>query len=78
MTTETLAVLETAVTPEAIEAAARLFARAIHEDLTHRGLALGRVGAILAAARSLEHLAGLVGSATAADAWAAACASKKA
>jgi hypothetical protein len=66
-------VLDQAVSPEAILAAATFFARVIHEDIAHRGLTLGRLGAVLASARSLEHLAGLVGTAAASDAWAAAC-----
>jgi hypothetical protein len=38
------AVLDQAVSPEAILAAATFFARVIHEDIAHRGLTLGRLG----------------------------------
>jgi hypothetical protein len=60
------------VNPAELQAAALVFARALHEHLAD-GLAQGQVETILSGARCLEHLAGLAGPIVAAQAFAAAC-----
>lgn len=68
---------EVRVSPAELQAAALTFARALREHLAD-GLARGQLETVLSGARCLEHLAGLAGPTAAADAWAAACAVKKA
>ena len=60
------------VSPEDLQDAALVFARALLEHLTD-GLATGQLETVLSGARCLEHLARLAGPAVAAQAFAAAC-----
>jgi hypothetical protein len=60
------------VSPEELQAAARIFARALHEHLAD-GLATGQLETVLSGARCLEHLAGLAGPTVSVEAFAAAC-----
>lgn len=60
------------VSPEDLQAAALVFARALREHLAD-GLAAGSLETVLSGVRCLDHLAGLTGSAVAAQAFTAAC-----
>jgi hypothetical protein len=60
------------VTPQELQAAALVFARALREHVAE-GLAAGSLETVLSGARCLEHLASLAGPTVAAQAFAQAC-----
>ena len=60
------------VSPAELQAAALVFARALHDHLAD-GLVTGQLETVLSGARCLEHLTGLAGPTVAAQAFAQAC-----
>jgi hypothetical protein len=60
------------VSPEELQAAVLVFARALREHLAD-GLAQGQLETVLSGTRCLEHLTALAGPAAAAQAFATAC-----
>jgi hypothetical protein len=68
----TLARVDAHVTSADLQAAALVFARALREHVAE-GLARGQLETVISGARCLEHLAGLAGSAVAAQAFKTAC-----